>query len=307
MLTIFTAPKPFRHEFEALQRNAITSWTRMVPRPEILVFGDEPGTAEACRDLSVTHVPEIRRNDLGTPLVSDLFHTAEARGRGPLFCYVNADVIFLDDFSPAVAAAQTWARDFLMIGQRCTVEVPRYFEFSGNAWALGIRDLAKGGRRDSHHFIDYFVFSRGLFGEIPPFAIGRAAYDNWLVWRALQRGVPVIDTSDAVLAVHQMHGYGHIAGGKDESYGGREARRNLELAGGVKNLRFIGDATHAMTPERVIVPARGEKYVAARRERRRRAIRNHPWFTSTQSLRRALGLRRSNWDAVIRGWKRIRG
>jgi hypothetical protein len=308
MLTIFTAPKPFRDEFDLLQRNAIGSWTHLLPLPQIIVFGDEPGISEASLDLEVEHVPQVDRTHLGTPLVSHLFAGAQRRSNNEIFCYLNADIILHGDFVPAIEAARAFRDDFLMVGRRCTVEVFQPIEFSSPHWETELRDLTETeGRPDPDHFIDYFVFTKGLFGELPAFAIGRAAYDNWLVWRALQRRVPVIDASEAILAVHQMHGYGHVQGGRDEVYAGEEAARNLELAGGRRNLRTIGDATHAMNRAHEIVLARGGKYALARRDRRLASLRSNPWFRSTQSLRHAVGLRRSNWEALARGWRRLRG
>ena len=46
MLTLFAIPKPFRGQSDLIQRNAITSWTRIEPRPDVLLFGNEEGTAE---------------------------------------------------------------------------------------------------------------------------------------------------------------------------------------------------------------------------------------------------------------------
>ncbi len=45
MFTLFSTPKPFRGEFARIQRNAMRSWVALRPRPEILIFGDEEGTA----------------------------------------------------------------------------------------------------------------------------------------------------------------------------------------------------------------------------------------------------------------------
>jgi hypothetical protein len=69
MLTIFACPKPFTDPHIAIiQRNAITSWTLLRPRPEIILFGDEPGVTEICKELGLRHVGEVERNEYGTPL-----------------------------------------------------------------------------------------------------------------------------------------------------------------------------------------------------------------------------------------------
>ena len=110
------------------------------------------------------------------------------------------------------------------------------------------RALAEGASRGATA-IDYFVFTAGLFDPVPPFVVGRARFDNWLVWRARERGI-VVDASRAVVAVHQRHDYGHVRGGLDEAHFGVEAERNLELAGGKRHLYTIHDASHRLTADR---------------------------------------------------------
>ena len=75
------------------------SWTRLSPRPEILLFGDEEGTAEIARELGLRHFPEVARNEFGTPLLDDLFRQAEQHASTPLLGYVNGDIILTDDFT----------------------------------------------------------------------------------------------------------------------------------------------------------------------------------------------------------------
>ena len=47
MLTIFSIPKPFIGHVGVIQMNALRSWTFLDPKCEIVIFGDEPGIAEA--------------------------------------------------------------------------------------------------------------------------------------------------------------------------------------------------------------------------------------------------------------------
>ena len=80
---------------------------------------------------------------------------------------------------------------------------------------------------------------------MPPFAIGRACFDNWLVWHARQ-GAIVVDATADVVAAHQRHDYAHVDGGKEEAYYGEEAARNLELSGGKSRLYTLHDASHVL-------------------------------------------------------------
>ena len=76
MWTIATTCKPFEGLAARIQRNALSSWARISPRPEVLVLGDEPGVAEICQRLGFRQVTDIERNEFGTPIVSGLFERA---------------------------------------------------------------------------------------------------------------------------------------------------------------------------------------------------------------------------------------
>jgi hypothetical protein len=137
-----------------------------------------------------------------------------------------------------------------MVGHCWDLEVDGEIDFEHEDWEAGLAGLVKerGIRRGPFH-IDYCVFTPDLFDRFPPFAVGRIRWDNWLVWKALERGGRVIDASEVVKPVHQVHDYGHVAGGKKGSYGGPEARLNQRLAGLGRRIHVYGilDATHRLT------------------------------------------------------------
>jgi len=69
---------------------------------------------------------------------------------------------------------------------------------------------------------------------MPPFAMGRIAWDNWVILQAIDRGIPVIDGSEIVKAIHLKHDYGHVKGGYEETRHGIDATNNLAMAGGLR-------------------------------------------------------------------------
>lgn len=238
MLTFFTAPKAFTGHIGVIQRNALESWAALQPRAQMLLFGDEEGIAATAAELGLTHVPEIARNEYGTPLLDDLLAKAELHAEHDILCYANADVLLASDFTDAVRRIGELCPRYLVVGQCLDLDV------ADSSWREA---LQASGTLRGWDFLDYFVFPRGLFGPIPPFAVGRAGFDNWLVWRARKLGAPVIDTTTRATAVHQRHAYDHVPEGAAWSYAGVEARRNIELAGGRRHLFNLLDATHAFT------------------------------------------------------------
>ena len=104
MITIFSIPKPFEGHTGIIQRNAITSWTRLEPKCEVVLVGDEAGTSEIARELGIRHIPEIERNEFGTPLWNSYMDHGQDAASYPVVCWVPADTILLSDFLPAASA-----------------------------------------------------------------------------------------------------------------------------------------------------------------------------------------------------------
>jgi len=230
-ITIFATPKKFDGHIGVIQRNAISSWTRIQPKPEVILFGTEPGAAELARELGMRHVSAVKCNEWGTPLVSDLFAQAEQLGSGSVVCYVNADIILFDDFAEAISRVSLWSERFLMVGRRTDLDVREPLDFRDGGFASIANRARREGKLQIARSIDYFAFSRGLYPAMPPLAIGRFWWDNWLLWKARSLGANVVDASKAVLAVHQNHDYSHTTYGptKEEMMASAECIRNARL------------------------------------------------------------------------------
>lgn len=242
MLTVFAIPKPFRGFFANIQRNAIRSWVALRPKPEIILFGDDEGTREVARELGCLHVPEVGRNEYGTPLVDSLFAEAERAAHYPLLCYVNADIILMSDFSHAVEQVSRLRHPFLLVSHRRDVDLRELWDFSRADWEKELRSyVTQHGIPLKIGSSDYFVFPRGFYKEIPPFAIGRGAWDNWLIYKACSMGVPVIDATQVVMAVHHSHDFCD-----GPRFTGTEAQTNNQLYGR-HPCYGLNDATHKLT------------------------------------------------------------
>lgn len=249
VLTIFACPKAFQGHAAVLQKNAIASWTRLSPRPEIILCGNDPGVAEVARELGLRHVPEVELSRGGTPLVRHVFQAAQNLATSPILAYVNADIILGPDFMDAAAKAREQFPSFLMIGRRRGVDLKDLIDFAGPDWRENlIARAADSGTLHAVSALDYFVFTKNLWPEIPDFALGRTAWDNWLAAQPLLAGTPVIDATPFVTAIHQNHDYGHVQGGQEAAWKGEEASRNQDLAWTSPFLAYSSHATWEMTP-----------------------------------------------------------
>ncbi len=235
-ITFFSMPKPFRDHIEIIQRNAIRSWTMLRPRPQIILFGDEPGTANLANEFGLEHIPDVRRNQWGTLLMDDMFRLAHKLARHETMTYINADIILLSDFIDAVRQLECANfANYLMIGRRIDTDIREPIDFNRDDWEFALRQtVTQHGSLAPRVCKDYFVYRKPLFAEIPAFAIGRAVYDNWFVFQARTQGIPVVDATAVVTAIHQNHSHAHVPGGRGSAYlKGEEAKQNRLLAGGM--------------------------------------------------------------------------
>lgn len=247
MVTFFTIPKPFtdRHT-SAIQQNAIRSWLASCSRREVILYGDDPGVDSAAAELGVRHVADVQRTEHGTPLLDSVFAHAQKHARFEAVCYLNSDIIVLTDL--AAVARDFGTGTFLVAGQRWNLDVREAIDFTSPTWARDVwRTVREKGTLYSPNGIDYFLFPRGCFAEIPPFAVGRPGWDNWLIYHARSRGVPVVDASRTIRVVHQNHDYRHVPLARDSlSWEGPEADHNRALVGDLHRLFTLHHATHVL-------------------------------------------------------------
>ena len=214
----------------------------------MILFGQGPGYEDVVREEKLIHYPDVETNEKGTPLVSSMYAIAEERGRHRLMAYANCDMIFASDL--AEAAARVPMDRFLMIGQRWNILVDREIDFDRPGWHRELLQKAQSkGELSSPWAIDYFLFTKNVWRNLPEMAVGRGGYDNWLIYYCRKQGVPVVDASDVVAAIHQRHDYSHISGGRNEVFRGAEASRNRALGGGRDHLFNIVDAEFRLGPE----------------------------------------------------------
>ena len=206
MITIFTVPRPFIGHFNVIQRNAVESWKRLRPEPEILLFGEgEEGAAQAAADLKVPIFPVARSDERGRPLITDALHQAQKMARHDILCMANADNIYMSDLPPAIQFIASQFEQFLIIGQRWNLKVTEILEFQ-DGWEEDLRRRALA-QDDVEHpgAVDYLIWRGDFYHNLPPLAVGQKGYDWLLVWLANQAEVPTVDATQAVMVIHQDH------------------------------------------------------------------------------------------------------
>ena len=265
LITFFSAPKPFTNPHIAtIQRNAIKSWT-LLPDVEVILLGEETGLAEAARELGVKHLSNVARNAFGTPLISSMFQLARENSTSDLLCIINADMVLMDDFVKAAMESRSslapparagvllerqrqavGLHNYVLLSQRWDLDITQPLEFT-EGWQDRLSSTVH--RQGSLHRpagSDFFLFPRSAYTDVPAFTIGRAGWDNWMIYKARSEKWPVIDCTPSVMVVHQNHDYSHLPGGKPH-YEHPDTDENIRLAGGQANIRYtILDSTHQL-------------------------------------------------------------
>jgi hypothetical protein len=251
VLTIFTSAKAFRDQAEVHQNNAIQSWLHLFPDVEILIFGNEYGVDEITRRYGLRNIPQVERTELGTPILSGMFSEAQRLARHELVAYVNADIILMEDFERAVRRVSRWRSQFVMVSHRWDIDLDEPLGFSADWRSQLRRRVARTAKLSDSSALDCFVFRRGVIRDMPPFAIGRPAWDNWLIKHLLASNIPIVDATGDYIAVHPNHGYGHVPKASGQVWEGPEADRNRALARATdRNFRpdlyTVKSATHIL-------------------------------------------------------------
>jgi hypothetical protein len=237
LITLFSAPKPFTNPHIAtIQRNAIKSWT-LLPDVEVILLGEETGLAEAARDLGVKHIPNVARNESGTPLISSMFQLARENSTSELLCIINADMLLMPDFVEAARQVSRLRKRFVSMSQRWDLDVTEPLDFS-TGWQERLRERVKAkGELHRPMGSDFFLFPRSVFADMPAFAIGRAGWDNWVIYKSRKERWATVDVTPSLMIVHQNHDYSHLPGGQPH-YKHPETDVNIQLAGGREITRF---------------------------------------------------------------------
>jgi hypothetical protein len=236
-----------------IQRNAIKSWT-LLPDVEVILLGEEQGLAEAARELGVKHISTVERNADGVPLISSMFKLARENSNSELLCIINADMVLTSDFVEAARRSRMLCDKYVLLSQRWDYDITSPIDYA-EGWQSQLReDVRNQNQLHRPAGSDFFLFPRSCYADIPTFTIGRAGWDNWMIYKARKENWAVIDCTPSVMIVHQNHDYSHLPGAKPH-YDHPDTNENIRLAGGQANVRYtILDATHQLVGDTLAHP-----------------------------------------------------
>ncbi len=255
LITLFSAPKPFIDpHISLIQRNAIRSWT-CLPDVLVVLLGREAGLEQVAKEMGAIHIPEVEYNERGTPLISSMLEVTRKNTRSPILGIVNTDILFSSDLIEAARHISGQQDKFVFLSRRWDLDITQPMDFSPG-WEHNLKVLVEHkGNLHKPAGSDFFVFPRECYNAIPPFAVGRSGWDNWMIYKARMEKWPVIDCTPSILVVHQTHDYSHLPGGQTH-HTTPETDENIRLAGGQSAIRYtILDSTHELIQGSLARPA----------------------------------------------------
>lgn len=203
-------------------RLAVATWQLALPKTPIVFFGKE---AQELRKTHGVYCREAERNKYGTPLLNKMILWVQDECPNQRYLYINSDIILFSDFASCIEELRHFYPRYLVTGRRTDVKIVGPIALDSPIWEVTLRGCALAqGKLMSACGADYFLFTLGMFRDMPPFAIGRTTFDNWMVYDCLMKAIPVIDVTPRVMSVHQVHTQNR------NSYSGPEAVENRRLA-----------------------------------------------------------------------------
>lgn len=248
MLTIFTIPKAFKDpHISIIQKNALLSWKEIGKDVEIFTIGDEEGVREISEKLDIINLPKVVKNEFNTPLLDSAFSLARNQAKNDILMYVNADIIFLDDLLPAIKMMPK--KDFMATGRRMDLDIENEINPKDPTWQEKLKkQIKEKGKLHSPAGMDYFIFHKDSFKDLPSFAVGRVGWDNWLIRHSRKINKFTIDATEYITAIHQNHRSSEINSGTSRK-GNPEALRNSSFAKHPGHAFTTEDSNWKLTPK----------------------------------------------------------
>jgi len=213
MITLYSTFRRFNHPiFNKIQRDAIESWQALDPVPEIVIVGNDPGTAEICKEYGLKHVPKVGTSSAGTPYCDDFILEAEKVASNDIMLLCSGDIIIKQDTIDAAKAVKPLLNQFCVCSRKLHVEIKdgKKKDIRWATWQAG----------------DYWLHTKGIFTGMPKFLIGRHKNEKWM-FRWLCNKNALVDGTDVITVWHQQHPHEFKPANKEVEYNERLYNENF--------------------------------------------------------------------------------
>jgi len=191
--------------------------------------------------IDMTTLPSVGRNQFGMPVLRDMYVVAmDLCPHALTYTYLNGDIIgtydgFVKTLNSLFHHGYNKLGRFLLVGRRTEVPWSLASSHDCSSSDFDFEALVPDGVLGPIYAEDYFTVTKDTFDweNVPPFVIGRRAYDSWLVMTAYEDpSILLIDVTLTAPMIHQNdeaggRSWGHMVGARQQS--DEDARYNLIL------------------------------------------------------------------------------
>jgi hypothetical protein len=252
MITLFSTTKPLSSTDAILSlKRACASWKLLDGVSQIILFGNDFGVKEFAHEHNIEYYPDIEYSD-NLPLLSAIFNKIELVTRNDIVMYTNSDIVLDGNLNKIIEAIKinSGYRDFYCTGRRWITD--KKFEIiTGDDKFSSLAKNAMKMNFDRPTAMDYFVFKKDFFRNIPDFRIARTCYDGWLLSEARRRNAICYDLSYSLKAFHQDHEYLNSINGKNEVYNGEIAIKNQKMLNGYQNFHTVDSIVNLVIGDKI--------------------------------------------------------
>lgn len=190
------------------------------------------GVKEFCSEIGARHQPKLMTNSFLSPRLDSLFERAASDSTTEITCFVAADTILPTNFSAKLQKLFDQSQNLLVVGKpnqlpqsyhRMLKQRGKY-SISNDEFALMTRETTLLTRSR------FYAFSKGIWGYLPPLALGSVHWSNFLVINGLLNCPDVVDATQFIPSLHQEHNYTHSLWGTYERlYSSIESRLDATM------------------------------------------------------------------------------
>jgi len=199
-------------ELNSRSGNALRSFLALRGVSEVFVVVDHEeecstlSSVTSAGQLSCFTIPhECVHSTVHKPTMGCIFRQIRSLVHADVFVFVNGDIILFDSLISAIHTIDRDLSEYVMVGRRwdVTYAVSKLIENKSNRAALELRTRATG-KLHGDYGLDYFVMKREHIPvDLPEFVSGAWKWDNTLLSIFMIRGIPVVDGTAVVTALHQ--------------------------------------------------------------------------------------------------------
>jgi hypothetical protein len=278
-MVIFSTPKPLTPETRPVQVSAFRSWQRVFPGSRLILFGYMEGLEELCREEGIIYGGQIPTHyEFPKMMISRMFQRVASDWPAEICLFLNSDILLDVTARGVLRSLDNLKAPWLATGRRRRLPPFEHGLLDSAGLERFLNEAMKTYEWGNPTALDIYMFRGMDFQGMPDFIIGNCAWDNWMIWNARSKGIPVLDLSRDFPLFHCDHEYQYSLGNTaPRMRSGPLEENNLKMLGGEGRRFHLGHCTHEMK-DGTLRPKRGWSVLQRNLELWRLLHPRHEWW-----------------------------